>query len=378
MNIADLVQAMERVAPRRYAQSWDNVGLLLGDARAPLAGPVLLAIDMTEAVVDEAGAGSVIVAYHPPVWAPLKRITAEDPKQRVLLTAARQGIAVYSPHTSLDAVPGGITDWLCEGLSGGEEGKVAGDLRALEPHHCLDEHQEVKLVTFVPEGEADRLRNALASAGAGIIGAYTVCSFGVRGTGTFFGEEGTNPAVGRSGRLERAEELRLEMVCSRAALPLAMETLAEFHPYEEPAVDVYELLPRPVRRAGAGRRVVLDRPATITELADRLKGHLGVPVVKIAPSRAEGEPLTHVGVCPGAGSSLAGPAMRAGCEVFVTGEMKHHEVLEAVQHGMGIILAGHTNTERGYLPRLARSLGEHLPGVEVRVSKTDRTPIRTY
>jgi dinuclear metal center YbgI/SA1388 family protein len=376
MHVRDLIAAMGRLAPLRYAESWDNVGLLVGDAAANLPGPVLLTIDLTEAVLAEAiGAkAAAIVSYHPPLWEGVKRITAETARGRVLLGAMRAGIAVYSPHTALDAVEGGVTDWLCEGLSGGGEGKIAGDTRAIEPHIAKDEMQEVKLVTFVPERELEALRNALASAGCGIIGHYRVCSFAIPGSGTFMGVDGSNPSVGRAGRLETTQELRLEMVCSKAALPLALETLKRFHPYEEPAVDVYELLGRPERHVGPGRRVVLDQPATLAQLADRLKKHLGVGVVNIARATDTDEPLTHVGVCPGSGASLAAAARSDGCQAFITGEMKHHEMLDALNSGLSLILAGHTNTERGYLPRLATKLAHELKGARVLVSERDKSP----
>ncbi len=380
MQIKGLVAAIERIAPPALAESWDNTGLLIGDAERELSGPVLLTIDLTEPVLAEAlSAGcSAVLAYHPPIWSGLKRVNASNAKQRIVLRAIEGGLSVYSPHSALDAAPGGMTDWLCEGLSGGKNGRIAGDCKALAPHRRTEESQQVKLVTLVPADAADRVRDALASAGAGIIGGYTRCSFAGVGTGTFLGGEGTTPAVGESGVFERVEELRLEMVCSKAALPLAVDTLREFHPYEEVPLDIYELAPRPHRSMGAGRRLVLDRPATIIELADRLKAHLGVPVVKIAAARDEDESITHVGACPGAGAALAGAAFDAGCALFVTGEMHHHEVLAMAQQGMSILLAGHTNTERGYLPRLAKTLRELLPDAEFIVSTQDRAPVRTY
>jgi dinuclear metal center YbgI/SA1388 family protein len=375
MLVRDLARAMESIAPLSYAEPWDNVGLLVGSDSAALKGPILLTTDLTEAVLAEAAAAraSAIIAYHPPLWEPIKRLTAETPRGRILLGAIAAGIAVYSPHTALDATAGGVTDWLCEGLSAGHEGKIAGDTRALAPHTVRDEMQQVKLVTFVPERELESLRNALASAGCGIIGNYRVCSFAIPGSGTFMGVEGSRPAIGRPGRLETTQEVRLEMVCSRSALPLAIETLRRFHPYEEPAVDVYELLGRPERHIGAGRRIVLDQPATLAQLADRLKKHLGIAVVNIARAGERDDPLTHVGVCPGSGASLARAARAEGCHAFITGEMKHHEMLDALNSGLSLILAGHTNTERGYLPRLARRLVELLPGVKVLVSERDKS-----
>lgn len=385
MKVRDLVGALEAIAPVRFAEPWDRVGLLVGDASRDLRGPALLTIDLTERVLDEAigmKAGA-IVAYHPPLWQPLKRLTTASAGERIILRAAEAGMAVYSPHTALDSVPGGVTDWLCEGVAGttGASGKIAGDCRALTPLAIREPTQEVKIVTYVPEKDAETVRGALATAGAGIIGAYTVCSFASAGQGTFLGGAGTRPAAGQPGRLESVAELRLEMVCSKQALPLALETLKRFHPYEEPAVDVYELLPKPTRHGGHGRRLVLDQPATLPQIAARLKAHLGVSHVSVATpdgsDAASFAPVTHIGVCPGSGHELALPALADGCTVFVTGEMKHHEVLAMMHAGMSVVLAGHTGTERGYLPRLASLLRAALPGLETPVSRADRDPLVT-
>lgn len=373
MIVRDLMSAMERIAPLELAEPWDNVGLLVGDPDASVVGAVVLTIDLTEAVLDEASGESAIIAYHPPIWQALKRVVTTDARQRIVHRAIASRLAVYSPHTALDAAPGGVTDWLCEILSGSETtGVIAGDCKALEPHEGAS--SMVKIVTFVPEESAQRVRDALSSAGAGRIGAYTQCSFASPGEGTFFGDEGASPVVGEAGRLERVHELRLEMVCPRQALAIALETLRQFHPYEEPAVDVYPLNGLPVRSSGAGRRLVLDQPATVGDLAHRLKAGLGASSVKLAPADGGGRVVTHVGVCPGSGGSLAGAAQREGCQVFITGEMKHHEVLSALDSGMSVILAGHTQTERGYLPRLAARLEGMLPGVRCVVSRRDAPP----
>lgn len=378
MVVQDLIDAMERIAPLHAAEPWDRVGLQLGVPSRPVGGPVLLTIDLTEAVLNEAvkmHAGA-IVAYHPVIWNPLKTLTDATHPERIVRGAAEAGIAIYVPHTALDAAPGGVTDWLCEGLSAniGEarEGVIHGDCRGLSPATGGHTEREVKVVTFVPSDKLDTLRNAMGTAGAGGIGKYKLCSFTVEGEGTFLPQEGAEPAIGQIGRLERVRERRLEMVCSKRALPLVIETLKQFHPYEEPAFDIIELVPEPVRRAGSGRRVVLDQPATIGELGDRLKSHLGRARIRYALS-GDDRPFRTIGVVPGSGSSLKDLALLEGCEVFVTGEMTHHEILAARQAGMSILLAGHSNTERGYLKRLAGRLEEMLgDGVDIRVSDLDR------
>jgi putative NIF3 family GTP cyclohydrolase 1 type 2 len=84
MNVSHLAQAMQTIAPLELAAPWDNVGLLLGSGEQPLRGPVLLTIDLTERVLGEALAmkASAVIAYHPPIWEPLKRITGETPRGR--------------------------------------------------------------------------------------------------------------------------------------------------------------------------------------------------------------------------------------------------------------------------------------------------------
>lgn len=375
MRVQDLVDAMERIAPLSYAEPWDRVGLLVGRPDAELDGAVLLTIDLTPRVLAEAVAreARAIVAYHAPIWEPVGRITSESSRGRMLLRTIEAGISVYTPHTALDAAPGGVTDWLCEGLSGGSEGRIAGDCRALTPR-WRGEGKLVKIVTFVPEQHLEQVRNALATAGAGNIGEYSVCSYASGGEGTFLGGEQSRPTVGKAGRLERVREQRLEMVCPRSAVPLAIETLHEFHPYETPAVDVYELMGEPMRGVGVGRRLVLDRPVTVAELGRRLQGFLDRARVRLALA-GEDRPVTRLGVVPGAGEGLAATAIEQGCEVFVTGEMRHHNVMDALHSEMGVLLAGHTNTERGYLPRLAGRLRGLLGGVEVMQSDADADPL---
>lgn len=380
MTIAALIDAIQQIAPPHLAEEWDNTGLLIGSPDDALDGPVLLTIDLTEPVLDEALElrCRAIIAYHPPIFTPQRRLVggrAAQAGERVVYRAARAGISVYSPHTALDAAPDGLTDWLAAGLltATASARHAGGDSRALRPAPRREPTQEVKIVTFVPHEHVDNLRAALASAGAGLIGQYELCSFSHHGIGTFRGRAGTRPAVGSAEQFEQVTEHRLEMVCSQAALPLALATLRQFHPYEEPAVDVYPLAPKPERGIGAGRRITLDHPCTLDELAARFKAHLSVPAVQLAA--ATSAPIERIGVVAGAGGSLAGAALADGCQLFVTGEMKHHEVNAALSQGLSVLLGGHTATERGFLPRLAERLGSLLAGAQFRVSTRDRDPL---
>ena len=370
---------MEQIADPALAESWDNVGLIVGDEARRLEGPVLVTIDYGPAVLAEAlemGAGA-IVSYHPPLFRPTKRLTASAAIPSALLGAIEAGMAVYSPHTALDAAANGLTDWLCGALApiGEDPTSSFGDVKALQPHASDTDGGGFKIVTFVPGEHAERVRDALASIGAGRIGLYERCSFHSAGTGSFQGGAGTSPATGSPGQQESVAEVRLEMVCPAGALGLAKEMIEQFHPYEEPAWDIYPLAAKPNRNVGAGRRLTLDRPARPSELAERVKERLGLPVVKTA--LVNDEPVSQVGVCAGSGGSLADAAIREGCSLFFTGEMSHHEGLDAVYRGCGVLLAGHTNTERGYMPTLASRISDALGGHAAVASKNDRGLFRS-
>jgi dinuclear metal center YbgI/SA1388 family protein len=113
MKLAEITRALQTIAPLERAESWDNVGLLVGDPTQEIDS-ALLAIDATRAVIDEATRGkhSLIVAYHPVIFDGLKRLVAGQPA----FEAARRGIAIYSPHTALDVAEGGTNDVLGDAL----------------------------------------------------------------------------------------------------------------------------------------------------------------------------------------------------------------------------------------------------------------------
>jgi len=381
MQVRHLLSVMESLAPARGAESWDNTGLLLG---APdwSAERVLLAIDLTEHVLSEAvrRKSTAIIAYHPPFFEPIRALTHETAAGRMALRAAKESIAIVSPHTRLDSSEGGVNDWLAEAFG-------SGDRRALDPKAHLPRGEAFKIVTFCPAEAVERVRDSLASVGAGAIGAYRRCSFELSGHGTFEGGEGTRPVIGRAGRLERAAETRLEMVCAEASLALAVLTLRQVHPYEEPAYEIYRMEPRPERGFGAGRRIVLDQPLALSEIVEGLKRHLSVDGIAVAapppPARA---PKRHqvIGLCAGAGGSLLQTAIAQGCDFFLTGEMRHHDVLAANAVGCTVALAGHTNTERGYLSVLRTRLQKAFASLaipdaaavpQMHIARRDRDPL---
>ena len=374
MRLKKVLEVLDELAPLHLAEDWDKVGLHVGDPAWPV-GRAMLCIDLTEPVMAEAVRQRVnlIVAYHPPIFGPIERLTNQsqaDWKQRIVLDAAQRRIAIYSPHTALDAASDGINQWLCHGLGQGHS-------EVIEPaRSTLQEGVSFKVVTFVPVDKAGGVRSAMAEAGGGHIGDYEVCSFNVPGHGTFRGGADTDPIVGQAGRLETVDELRIEMVCSATSLADMVAALRQAHPYEEPAFDIYRLIEPPTggEQVGQGRCLTLRSPVSVKTLVGRIKKHLRLAHLQVAvPSGGDRQrSVTTVAVCPGAGESILKRAASS-ADAYLTGEMRHHEVIEAVAQGKVVILAGHTQTERPYLTvyrrRIVKQLGR---GVEWLISRADR------
>lgn len=362
---------MEAIAPRWSAAEWDNVGLLVGSPDWPLRR-LLLAIDLTPDVLEEAVRGrfDAVLAYHPPIFRATKRMIADSRRQEGLAAAAlAERIAVYSPHTALDAAPGGTNDTLAS-LCGLEE---------TEPVESLSpSRDEYKLVTFVPPAQLEAVAEAMFAAGAGRIGDYERCSYRLNGQGTFFGTASTSPAVGRRGRLETVNETRIEVVVPPAALAEVVAALRRAHPYEEPAFDVYPLRAPPEAARGQGRVGRWPQPVAVGRLARMLARKTGAANVSIVGNA--GARAVRGLVCVGAAGSLpfeiTGRPLGPG-DVVITGEIRHHDALAYERCGAAAIALGHWTSERPVLTPLASRLRRMLRGVSVTVSRRDRDPFRS-
>lgn len=366
-RVSDVVAEIEKIAPPALAEPWDNVGLLVGEATAPTRR-VLLTIDYTDDVAAEVRESKCdfVICYHPVIFDGIKRLTSSR-NTRLVFEAVRDGISIYCPHTALDAADGGTNDVLADTLS-------LQNRQALRYGDSPSTHY--KLVTFVPPDAADRVADALFAAGAGSIGKignYTHCSFRSAGTGTFKGNEDSKPTVGKAGELERVAELRLEVLVDKQSAPRAIQALREAHPYEEVAFDLQVLAPLTVP-AKVGRVGQLPSPITLEMVANLLKRSIGLDHLLMAGNKDT--MIKTVALCAGAGSELVKEVLKAKADLYITGELRHHSVLELLRAEVSVLCTLHTNSERLVLSRLADRLRTTLPGVEWIVSSRDRDPLR--
>jgi dinuclear metal center YbgI/SA1388 family protein len=364
--LKDVVAYLDVIAPPEFAEAWDNVGLLAGDPEQAI-DRIHLAIDVTPPVHDELEQrpGALLIAYHPPLFKPIKTLVPRDdsPPGLALRFAARGG-AIYSPHTALDAAPPGTNDALCDAL-----GLVAG--APLLPRDAAAGALQ-KLVTFIPAEAVECVADALFAAGCGTMGAsaaYTRCSFRSSGTGTFHGNAASHPAVGKAGRDEHVPEVKFETIVPHDRIGAAIAALRRTHPYEEPAFDLIALTAAPIGEVGMGRWATLERPTSLKALVDRCRSSLKLKSIVYHPGYAPPKPIRHVAVIAGSGGTMAlhPPAGRPDC--FITGELKHHDQLAYAAAGIPVILLGHAASEQPVLSVLFAALRKHFPACTVRITR---------
>ncbi len=361
MTLADeIVKAVENMAPPSLAEDWDNCGLQVGDLQRETRR-VLVALTPLPEVFDEAAEAGAdfLLFHHPLIFGGLNSVREGSYPGNLIARAVKNSVTVYAAHTSYDAAPNGVSVALAEAVG------LRGPLGVVAPRGEMR-----KVVVFVPEEAVETVAGALAEAGAGEIGDYTKCTFRTYGTGTFLGGEGTDPYLGEKGKLERAEEVRLETVVPAYLADRAASAARAAHPYEETALDVYPVEGHP-EGCGYGRVGRLPEPATPEELAEHVSASLGFAARLVAVPEEPGRRVERVAVLGGSGGSFVRAAAASGADAYVTGDLDYHDALLAESLGLVAIDAGHAATELPSLAPLAERLAQLLD-VPISVSRVRR------
>ena len=365
LKVRDIADWLETWAPCHLAESYDNVGLLVGSPE-DVVHKVLVSLDCTEAVVEEAEREGcqLIVSHHPVIFGGLKRLNGGNDVERTVMRALRSGIALYAIHTNLDNVSSGVNRHLGELL-----GCKPESLRILKPMGAKLE----KWAVFVPLTHLETVRSAMSRAGAGHIGNYDECSFSVEGLGTFRAQEGSQPFVGDIGTMHQEPEARLEMVVPGEAMPAVRKALLDAHPYEEVAYDRIALENERMD-LGAGMVGELPEPMRWEAFADHVKTTLGCQAMK--HTRPVKDLVQRIALCGGSGAFLISDAGRCGADVYVTSDVKYHEYFQA--EGRFLLLdVGHYESEWQTSTLIANKINEKFPNFAVRLSSTKTNPV-TY
>ncbi|HUO47010.1 MAG TPA: Nif3-like dinuclear metal center hexameric protein [Acidimicrobiia bacterium] len=356
-TIAETLVALSRQAPADKAASWDQHGLQIGDP-GQIVDRIGVCHEITEQVATRAISARIglLITYHPLLFRPVTSLIAGRGPGGRAYRLTREGVAVAAIHTAWDAAPGGTADSLAAAL----------ELEEVTAFGPMSGEGHIKLVTFVPAEQVEEVAGALTAAGAGHIGNYSSCTFRSEGIGTFVPAEGAHPATGAVGALSAEKEIRLEVIATRSLEARLVRALRASHPYEEPPFDVYDVR----ANAGlAGRVGALSDPTSLQDLAAFVENRLGA-IPRVAAGKDH--PVQTVAVVPGSGASMIASAADTGAEVYLTGDVSHHQAVQALDLGIAIIDAGHAATERPGVANLAVEVSKL--GLETVDLNDDPTP----
>ena len=365
-TLQDIVNLLESRYPSAWAVTGDRTGFEVGDPAQPVEA-ILVALEASPAVVAEASrrGAQLLLTHHPLLYRPVENVREDRPGGRLLAALVRARLAMVSCHTNLDIAPGGLNDYLAQKL----------ELTGVEVLTPTTRDPWYKLVVFVPTGYEDRVRQALGDAGLGVIGRYSHCSFASSGQGMYRPLPGARPFRGEPEQLSRADESRLEILALESLLPLALARLKETHPYEEVAYDLYPVQ-HPGTPLGLGRIGGWTEPRPFAQVIVALKEIFGVETVEVW-----GHPpqeVQRLALCSGSGGDLLADALARGAQIYLTGEVRHHQVPPGLQEDFAVVAVGHFASEVVFMEPWARQLRELFQeaglGLDVMVAATQPAP----
>ena len=361
MKVANITQLLEQMASSYLQESYDNVGLLVGNDQMECTG-ILCTLDVTEDIVAEAilHKFNVIVAHHPLIFGGIKKITGKNYVEKTLIAAIKNDIAIYSIHTNLDNVLSGVN------------GIIADKLGLINRNVLLPKENMLrKLYTFVPTSHIDKVKQAMFNAGAGNIGEYSECSFGVKGEGTFKASENTNPFVGEKNIRHTEEEIKVEVIFPFYLQQNILKARIEAHPYEEVAYDIVNLQ-NSYSRIGSGLIGELKEPVEENLFMEFIKKQFGLRTIR--HTALLGKPIKKVALCGGAGSFLTQKAIAAKADIYISADFKYHEYFDAEGK---IIIAdiGHWESEQFTIDLLTEVLQSNFPTFAVLKTKMNTNPV---
>jgi dinuclear metal center YbgI/SA1388 family protein len=364
MLIQDITSFLEKMAPVFLQESYDNTGLITGNAGWQCTG-IITTLDATEAVVQEAMAKkcNLIVAHHPIIFSGLKKITGKNYVEQTIITAIKNDIAIYAIHTNLDNVLEGVN------------GKIADQLNLINRQVLQPKINTLKkLFTFVPVQHAEKVRNAIFAAGGGQVSNYSECSFNSTGTGTFKAGQNTHPFAGKIGERHTENETKIEVIFPAWLEKAVYTALVTAHPYEEVAYDIMALQ-NSNNSIGSGIIGVLPAPISETVFLQNIKEKFNLSVIK--HTQLTGKQVKTVAICGGAGSFLIGDAVRAGADFYISSDIKYHEFFDA-NDKLVIADIGHYESEQFTIDLLFDILREKFPTFAVLKTGVKTNPVHYF
>ncbi len=362
MQIKEVIQHLEKLAPMAYAEDFDNVGLLVGDKNTDVTG-ILVTLDTLESTIDEAiqKQCNLIISFHPIVFKGIKKFNGSNYVERVVIKAIKHDISIFAIHTALDNALQGVNNMMCE------------QLQLVNRKILIPKNDTIKkLITYVPTKEAQSLLSKLFEAGAGSIGNYDNCSFLTEGTGTFRASEKANPSIGEIGKIHQEQEVQIQITYPKHKENTILKALFDNHSYEEVA---YEISTLENRNQNIGMGMIGELPKEMDEIIflKHIKKVFKTGCVR--HSALLGKPIKKVAVLGGSGSFAIRDAQHAGADVFITADLKYHQFYEAEEK---LILAdiGHYESEQYTKNLIVSYLRKKISNFAIVLSDKNTNPIQ--
>lgn len=364
MKLKDLTSYLDSAVPLSFQEDYDNCGLMVGTPEREISA-AMLTLDVTEEVVAEAlrNKCDIIISHHPLIFHKLKRITGKSYTERIIYDAVKNDLAIYSAHTNLDIIEGGVSRKMAEKLG-------LESITVLLP----SEHLLLKLVTYIPEAYFEKVRNRLFEAGAGVIGNYDKCGFSVQGTGSFRGNEDATPFIGEKSKLHFENEIRFETILFSHLKDKVISALIESHPYEEVAYDLYALENQNVN-IGLGCVGRLKKGMSEEDFLKKVSSVFGAEGIRY--SKSSGKQVEKVALCGGSGASFLKNAISAGADAYITADVKYHDFFNT-ENKILLVDIGHFESEKFSVEILKDLIIKKFPKFAVRFSETNTNPINYF
>lgn len=329
VKVKDIIQRIEQFAPPYLAEEWDPIGLSFGTLDK-VVNKLMIALDVDADTIQEAQELGVdlIFTHHPAIFKPLKSLNTENPRRSEYIDLIKSDIAVFSAHTNIDAADFGMSDWLADAIG------LPKDREIVFPTY---REGYKKLAVYVPEKDVEKVRRALHLAGAGEVGDYQDVSYSIKGQGRFTPQKESDPTVGKIGKEEIVNEVRIEVMFPRQLTTNVINAVQTAHPYEEPVYDLYTL-ENEKKVYGYGRIAAFE--ITTEEMLTKVTSELELNGLKYA-SKNPKKLHKKVAIFGGAGSDYYFDAKQKGATLFITGDVSYHNAQDMLRDGVDVIDAGH-------------------------------------
>lgn len=361
MKVKDITDVLEKWAPIEYAESFDNVGLLIGSYEQ-IIYKIIITLDITENVIEEAIIKNcnLIITFHPIFFEKIKKLVGNTQSERIAILAIKNNISIYSIHTNLDNIWKGTNNNICEKLGLINKKILIPKIGTLK-----------KLITYVPTKYAEYIRNILFKYGAGNIGNYQKCSYNFNGIGTFKGNEYTNPSIGEPNKLNFEEETCINMIFPSYKEFEIKKALFDNHPYEEVAYEIINL-ENNNQYIGLGMVGELKKSMLDIDFIKFLKKKMLIKYLR--HSSLLNKNIKKIAVLSGSGIFALPYAKKEKVDLFLSSDIKYHYFFEA-DNKMIIVDIGHYECEQFNKELIYTFLKEKFPNFNILQSTINTNPI---